>query len=190
MKFSSFATSLVLPVLAAQSVLGYFKVTHPTSESKWANGQQYHITWEKGLRDNVDLIDIEMSTVTGEGLILVAKNVKTYHGGINIFIENIPPADNWVVICINSTHGISHGTSEPFAILASSASSEAVAETPLDKVPTVTVTSGPNPTAFFQTTLPANGAGSVRPFEGLGRGLGGVAAVVGAGVAGMAWVLL
>lgn len=76
-------------------------------------------------------------------------------GGINLYIENVPPGDDYVVVFMNSTHGVLLGTSERFTILPSSGTPTSSPQPLLEKAATVSVTTGPNPTVFFATTFPA-----------------------------------
>ncbi|EAU87867.2 hypothetical protein CC1G_01514 [Coprinopsis cinerea okayama7 len=190
----SFLISLSLQfVFFLSSVSAYFVVTNPARDAQWVNGQVNVVTWEKGLMDGINGFDVEMARMSADGLILVARNVLSKPHSLGIYIENIPPGDDYVVICINSTHGVLHGTSQRFTILPSGAT-PTTTQPPLDKkAVTVTVTQGPNPTAFWATTLPPvpySGSTSVRMGMGWGEGGVGVLATV-AGVVGAAvWTLV
>jgi len=149
----------------------YFVVTAPTKGTQWVNGQTNVISWEKGLLDGIEGYDIELTRLSADGLILVAKNgacstfragrwheadgpscmflalfcwtfsfaldsIYDVHGlfldgfhldirmtvpakpaGLNLYIENVPPGNDYFVIFINSTHGELRGTSQQFEIL-------------------------------------------------------------------------
>ncbi|ETW75652.1 hypothetical protein HETIRDRAFT_330027, partial [Heterobasidion irregulare TC 32-1] len=165
-----------------------FEVTAPAKGDKWVNGQTYPVSWEKGLFDGVDTFDIELSRMSKSGLILVAKDVQSIIGTVNLAIQSVPEADDYFLFFLNSTHGVMYGNSLPFSITSSSSGSSSPN---IDATkPTVTISGGPNPTAAWATTFPpsANGVRALK-LEGVTTGL--VATVtVGLGLIGGAWVVL
>ncbi|KAF6747301.1 hypothetical protein DFP72DRAFT_920418 [Ephemerocybe angulata] len=176
-------------LLWACSAAAFFQITNPTTGTEWVDGQTNVVTWEKGLLDNIPGYDVELTRMSQDQILYVAKNVPGKPAGLNIVLDNVPPATDYVLIFINSTHGQLHGTSKPFSILKSgstpSASSPTVAA--VDKAQTATVSGGPNPTTHFQTVFPEldwrSGAASLAVPRGV---LGAVMAVA----LGGAWVVL
>lgn len=191
--------------IICQSVatIAYFVVTQPTPGAQWINGQTNALRWEKGLLDGIVGYDIELTRMSEDALILVAKNgtvvfasslavdtdnlpcpVPAKPGGLNVHLSNVPPGDDYVAIFINSTHGVLQGTSQRFSILAANGTpttpSTGDGKGPQDEVKgaaTVSVTSGPNPTqAVFATTFEA------LPWSGAVRRWGAGAAWAGVGV--------
>ena len=53
----------------------------PASGGTWVNGATNPITWTKGLLDDVSVFDIELSTMSSNGLIYVARS-----GAYRLFI--------------------------------------------------------------------------------------------------------
>ena len=49
-------------------------VTAPGKSDEWANGQTYPVTWVKGLLDGVNYLDLELTRMSVDGLILVARD--------------------------------------------------------------------------------------------------------------------
>lgn len=180
----SLATLALSTLVWACSSLAYFVVTQPTPGAQWINGQTNALRWEKGLLDGIVGYDIELTRMSEDALILVAKNVPAKPGGLNVHLSNVPPGDDYVAIFINSTHGVLQGTSQRFSILAANGTpttpSTGDGKGPQDEVKgaaTVSVTSGPNPTqAVFATTFEA------LPWSGAVRRWGAGAAWAGVGV--------
>ncbi|TFK16848.1 hypothetical protein FA15DRAFT_711353 [Coprinopsis marcescibilis] len=137
------------------SVSGYFLVTSPTTDSQWVNGQANLVSWDKELKDDLNGFDIKLLRLDGNGIILVARNVVTKPGTINIYVENIQPASGYVLAFVNTTQGITHGRSLPFSILKAGSTPSSTQPTPNDKAVTVSVTSGPDPTVPFATEFPS-----------------------------------
>ncbi|KAI0260432.1 hypothetical protein BC834DRAFT_900613 [Gloeopeniophorella convolvens] len=175
--------ALLVITLLPLAVHGYFQVTAPTKGTEWANGQTYPVTWTKGLLDGVDTFDIELSRMSQDGLILVARDVPSSTNGINIAISSVPTGNDWFLLFLNSTHGVMYANSQSFSIV-DSGSSNSTAQ-PLSSRPTVTVSGGPNPTAPFATTFPpsANGVVAWRPSPTAFLSGGAVALAILAGAA-------
>ena len=72
-------------------------------------------------------------------------------GAINIFIQDLPAADDYYVLFLNSTIGTMFGTSSRFSIGDTSNSTA----TTVASAPTVTVSGAANPTQVFATTFAA-----------------------------------
>jgi len=136
----------------------YFMITEPTSSAVWANGAPNLISWTKGLLDGINTFDIEMTRLSQDGLTFIARDVPTAAGNsLNIFLQDVPAADDYFLLFINSTHGIMYSTSPQFTILDASntTSRNASQPSPDSSAPTVTVSGSPNPTNAFATTFPA-----------------------------------
>ncbi|KAJ2926180.1 hypothetical protein H1R20_g10916, partial [Candolleomyces eurysporus] len=132
----------------------------------------------------------ELVRINVDGLILVAKNVPSKPGGLNIYLENVPAGDDYVLVFMNSTHGVLQGSSQRFAILPSSGSPTSAPIAPVDKAVTVSVTSGPNPTAFFATTLPALPWSAATNLRVGGGAMCGVLGMAGVALLSAGWILL
>jgi hypothetical protein len=136
----------------------YFMITEPTSSTVWKNGAPNLISWTKGLFDGVNTFDIEMTRLSQDGLTFIARDVPTAAGSsLNIFLQDIPAADDYFLLFINSTHGIMYSTSSRFTILDASNTTAANSSQPSpdSSAPTVTVSGSPNPTNAFATTFAA-----------------------------------
>jgi len=162
-------------------------VTYPTKGAQLENGQTYPITWEKGLLDGVNFFDLELTRMSSNGLILIARDsasqmaslcrsfriieptfplslflVSSSIGGINLALNSVPDGDDYSLLFINSTHGVLYANSPLFSIVNSGSGNSTVKA--LSSKPTVTISGGPNPTAQFVTTFPvANGVPPWRP---------------------------
>jgi len=149
--FCLFASLAIVPTAFA-----YFQVSSPVKNAEWANGQTYGMSWSKGLMDDVSMIDIELARLSTSGLIFVVKNVNVVVNSLNLALNNVPPANDYYLLFLNSTHGVLYGSSAQFSILPSSSVSSANGTLKPDaSQPTVTVSGGPNPTALFATTFAA-----------------------------------
>jgi hypothetical protein len=137
-------------------------ITQPTTSTVWVNGAANLVTWTKGLLDDINAFDVEMARLSQDGLIFVAKDVPASPGSaLNIFLQDVPPADDYFLLFLNSTHGIMYATSSRFSIQAASAPAPANASqaSPDKSAPTVTVSGAPNPTKAFTTTFPPSANG-------------------------------
>ncbi|KAI0248862.1 hypothetical protein BJV78DRAFT_1156187 [Lactifluus subvellereus] len=155
-----------LPLILAATLLplaahGYFLVTSPTKGVEWVNGQTYPITWTKGLLDGIAQFDLELTRMSTEGLIFVARDISSSIGGINIALNGVPAGNDYFLLLLNSTHGGLYANSQVFSIT-NSGSGNSTAR--LASKPTVTISGGPNPTAQFATTFAqVNGVNAWRP---------------------------
>ncbi|EKM52234.1 uncharacterized protein PHACADRAFT_260468 [Phanerochaete carnosa HHB-10118-sp] len=161
MQFAIIPTGLLSLLLAwcLPAVQGYFIITQPAAGTQWANGAANLVTWTKGVGDGIDGVDIEMSRMSVDGLFFVAKDAPTKPGAINIVLQDIPPANDYYLLFLNSTSGNMFATSSKFSIGSTTNSSATTATS----APTVTVSGSPNPTAVFATTFPPNSNGVVTP---------------------------
>ncbi|KAI0083104.1 hypothetical protein BDY19DRAFT_910848 [Irpex rosettiformis] len=176
----------VLPLAQAN----YFIVTAPTAGTQWANGAANLVTWTKGVGDGIFAVDIEMSRLSQDGITYVAKEVPTAPGALNIFIQDLPQADDYYLLFLNSTSGNMFGLSPKFSI-GSSANSTVTAN---PSVATVTVSGAPNPTVPFATTFPATANGVAMPgWQALTHAMPQMLATVGVVMMcllGGAWTIL
>ncbi|KAJ3556159.1 hypothetical protein NM688_g2176 [Phlebia brevispora] len=150
--------SLLLAWFMPLAHANYFVVQQPSQGTQWTNGQANPVQWTKGVGDGVVMTDIEMSRISVDGLIFVAQNVPTSPGSINIFIQDLPEADDYYLLFLNSTVGVMYGTSPRFSVSGSSNASS-----PIANAPTVSVSGAPNPTDVFATTFPALANGVAVP---------------------------
>lgn len=128
------------------------------------------ISWVKGVDDGVDIVDVEMSRLSQDGIIYVAKDgmwqklivlclsinsllltAPTAPGALNVFLQDIPPGDDYYLIFLNSTSGNLFGSSSKFSI-----GSTANGTSTSPSAATVTVSGSPYPTQLFATTFPPN----------------------------------
>ncbi|KAJ6606652.1 hypothetical protein DFH09DRAFT_1120866 [Mycena vulgaris] len=180
------ASCLLLTAIAS-SVSAYFVVTAPQLHDQWANGETRMVSWSKGARDGISSFDIEMSQLSTDGLTLIAKNVPSADSSetsINILLQDVPPGDDYFLLFINSTHGVMHGSSPRFSVLAAGSTSNS-STTTNPKAATVTVSGAPNPTMAFATTFPISSSGASRPVQSWG-----VAGAVAGCMLSAAWTLL
>ena len=112
---------------------------------------------------------------------------------MNVYLQDVPAADDYYLLFINSTHGGMYAISPRFTILDAGATvdSTASASSAVSKATTISVSGGPNPTARFVQTFEAISGAIAWRFDASARmsSLGVVGAVVAA-VAGAAWTLL
>ncbi|KAH7906120.1 hypothetical protein BJ138DRAFT_1130112 [Hygrophoropsis aurantiaca] len=175
----SFISRIRLPVLILVTFLafvdvgvngnvGYFQITGPSTSSPhfngstyptWSNGSPYPVQWSKGTRDGVDSFDIELARLNTDGIVFVAMNVPATTSSLNVLLQDVPAGDDYFLLCMNSTHGITYAVSSRFAVLAAPADSHSGGNpSPNPSAPTVTVTSQPNPlVGFAQTFGPTSG---------------------------------
>ncbi|KAI0315504.1 hypothetical protein OF83DRAFT_1131854 [Amylostereum chailletii] len=167
-----------------------FQVSSPSKNAQWSNGQTYAVSWVKGLADGVNVLDVELSRLSTSGLILVAKDVPATTGTINLALDSVPPADDYFLLFLNSTHGVMYGNSPKFSILAASAAAAVVNGSAADATkPTITLSGGPNPTAAFATTFPATN-GALAALPAVGGAAVGMVVVAAIGMVGGAWTVL
>ena|ERR1700722_13980747 len=114
----------------------------------------------------------------------------TTGSSLNLFVQDLPPADDYFLLFINSTHGIMYSTSSRFTILPANTPANGSQPSPNPSAPTVTVSGPPNPTLAFATTFPPSPNG-VHP--GLGdmwtRRLAALGVALVACFLGTAWTI-
>ncbi|KAF8830611.1 hypothetical protein HHX47_DHR2000801 [Lentinula edodes] len=144
------------------STVAYFIINEPDSSSQWSNGASNLISWTKGLEDGIDAFDVELARLTDDGLIFVARDVPCAKGdtsALNIYLQDVPAANDYFLLFLNSTPGTMYATSSRFTILDSSTSANASQPSTNPSAATVTVSGSPNPTQLFATTFAlANGS--------------------------------
>ncbi|KAK7439521.1 hypothetical protein VKT23_017450 [Stygiomarasmius scandens] len=190
---ASLCMSVVLSCLATQT-FAYFVITEPTSSTQWKNGEAHVVTWSKG-GDDITGFDVELARLGDDGLIYVARDVPCIKGStpaINIALVDIPPADDYFVLFLNSTIGTIFSTSDRFSILSSSSSADSSSSssspTPNSAAATVTISGTPNPTKAFVTTFPASN-GALRPLVELSGSLVGLGTVLASTMVAAVWTL-
>ncbi|KAK7033941.1 hypothetical protein VNI00_012568 [Paramarasmius palmivorus] len=134
-------------------------ITQPARDAQWQNGVANPITWSKGVMDGIDGFDIELTRLSTEGLVLVARDVPVSPSSLNIYLDNVPPGDDYFLLFLNSTPGTVYTTSQRFSILSSSAQG-IYPLPPIPNVPTITISGAPDPTKAWATTFPALKANS------------------------------
>lgn len=87
--------------------------------------------------------------------------VPASQGTFNLFLQDVPPADDYYLLFLNSTSGIMFTSSSRFAI--GDSSSNATATSPDPTAPTVTISGGPDPLKNFVTTFPPSANGVAVP---------------------------
>lgn len=117
----------------------------------------------------------------------ITQPVPALLGSFNLVLQDLPAADDYYLLFINSTHGVLYGNSYAFSIVDSSSN----ASTPkLDSTkPTVSVSGGPNPTAVFATTFPASESSAMGAYV-IGTGVVGMLGLAVVGMMGGAWAIL
>jgi hypothetical protein len=66
-------------------LLAYFVITEPTRTSQWVAGMPHPVTWSKGANDGIVMVDVELSRLSQDGLIFVARNGRTYFLSVALF---------------------------------------------------------------------------------------------------------
>ncbi|KAG6327334.1 hypothetical protein ID866_11755 [Astraeus odoratus] len=105
--------------------------------------------------------------------ILHPRAVPSTYTAVNILLQDVPEGDDYFLLCINSTHGVTYSVSSRFTVTNSSGSNPS----PDPSAPTVTISGTPDPLKVFATTLGA-AANGVKGFVA-GEGLGGMWGVLG-----------
>jgi len=185
----------------------YFVVNTPTPTIPWQVGRDNLVTWTHAV-DGVSTFDVELARLNNDGLLLVAKNVSTTWGSLNVALTDVPPGDDYFVLFLDSIHGNMYSISQRFTVLpaaaaASSITTNSAGKTLLapvasdPKASSVTVSGSPNPTAQFAATF-AGTSGAGRRWggsagygwsSGLNAGAGAVIGVITVGLVS-GWTLL
>lgn len=96
---------------------------------------------------------------------------------LNVFLQDVPPGDDYFLLFVNSTHGVLHTTSKRFSVVSSDGGAA-----PDSNAPTVTISGAPNPSQAFATTYAAVPNGAPHDF---GVPMFGMAALVFGGIFGV-----
>ncbi|KAL0952284.1 hypothetical protein HGRIS_006574 [Hohenbuehelia grisea] len=152
-----FQVLILFFVAFARHAAAYFVVTTPTTNTVWKNGAANGVSWRKGVLDGIDHFDVQLTRMGQNGLFFIARNVEATTTSFNIFMQDVPPADDYYLLFVNSTHGVMHATSKKFTISGSSDSASSSNDaSPVNGAPTVTVSGGPHPTKqSYATTFAA-----------------------------------
>jgi len=145
----------LLPSCVAQSTWNiptYFIITTPTKGTVWSNNATNNIQWTVAV-DAVPYgqFDVEMARLSTDGLLFVARNALTSWNSLNIDIEGIPNGDDYFLLFLDATNGMSYSTSQRFSIQTNNGTTPWTDST----VPTASVSGTPNPTVGFGTTFAA-----------------------------------
>ncbi|KAF8511491.1 hypothetical protein BU17DRAFT_77513 [Hysterangium stoloniferum] len=127
--------------------LSYFVINQPTKGTQWVNGQANYATWTAGLGQDITMFDVELARLSTDGLLFVALN----DSPINVL--NVPAADDYFLLFLNSTHGAVYSVSQRFSILSAGESSNSSTTPAGQLLASVTVSGAPNPTSSFAYTF-------------------------------------
>lgn len=172
MKF--FLTIATLSIFSSLSIAmgpSYFLITKPAAGDQWPQGQAHSTTWKHAV-DNIDVVDVELARIGSSGLLFVSREVPTSWGSLNVYLDSVPPGDDYYFVFLNVTHGGVYSISERFTILDSSSTSanSSAQLAPDASKPTVTVTGAPGPLQTWGTTFGPQAAGAVALWSGLADG--------------------
>jgi hypothetical protein len=81
--------------------------------------------------------------------------VSVTHGALNVNIQGLPPANDYFVLFMNATGGVTYSISSKFTI---SASKDAANGQSIPNKPTASVVGPPNPTETWALAFNSNGA--------------------------------
>ncbi|KAG8213572.1 hypothetical protein J3R82DRAFT_10228 [Butyriboletus roseoflavus] len=129
----------------------YFIINQPSASSSWANGSPYPFSWTKGLLDGLNSFDVELTRLHEDGLFLIAQHVPATSNTLNILLEDVPPGDDYFILCFNSSDSVVYSVSSRFTITDSSSAQSN--PSPDASAPTVTISGGPNPLNSFAANL-------------------------------------
>ncbi|KAF8584397.1 hypothetical protein K439DRAFT_1142240 [Ramaria rubella] len=164
MRLPNRVLSLVL-LFAPTNVLSdppYFIINQPAKGSQWVNGQTNYATWTQGIGQGIDIFDVELARLSTDGLLFVAKNVPSNAPSLPIMLTDVPPADDYFLLFINSTHGLMYSMSQRFSVV--SAGQNSSTKPPATSkgqqlLATVSLSGSPNPTSSFAYTFaPTSGS--------------------------------
>jgi len=166
MRLPGLILSLVI-LLTPTNVLSdpsYFIINQPTKGSKWVNGVTNYASWTQGVGQGIDVFDVELARLSTDGLLFVARNVPSNAPSLPITLTDVPAADDYFLLFINSTHGVMYAMSQRFSILSAGQTSNSSTSQPQagkgqQLLATVSVSGSPNPTSSFAYTFaPSSGA--------------------------------
>jgi len=101
---------------------------------------------------------------------------------LNVVLQDVPAGDDFFLICLNSTAGITYSVSSRFSVV--DANSTGSNPSPAS-APTVTVSGTPNPlTQFAQTFGPSANSAAHLGWAGIGNQVTAISVAVGAALVG------
>jgi len=162
----------------------YFRINQPAKGAEWVMGDTNYASWTMGLGQGIDSFDVELARLSTDGLLFVARNVPSSASSLPITLADVPPADDYFLLFLNSTHGVMYSMSQRFTVLPagqSAANATAGKQPPVPKgqqlLATVSVSGSPNPTSSFAYTFaPTAGAAPSRQAWSVGMVVTGVLA--------------
>jgi len=154
-------------------------IKQPTPGSQWINGEANPVLWRKGVADGIHSFDVELVRLSGGRLILIAKHgecplfprnvsltltpictssisiVPEKPSSFLLFLDAVPPGDDYFLVFINSTHGVRYATSPRLTILSATPSVKQTPTATISSVLTLTARGTPRIAGQFATTVAA-----------------------------------
>ncbi|KAG1873231.1 hypothetical protein F4604DRAFT_780925 [Suillus subluteus] len=159
-----------------------FVVNQPGSSTSWKNGSPYPVSWTLGLQDGFDTFDVELTRLSRVGIFFVAKGLPVTMSSLNVVLEDVPAGDDYFLICINSTAGITYAVSSRFSVVDANATGSNPSPA---SAPTVTVSGVPNAlTQFAQTFGPSTNGVASPGWAGIRNQVTAISVSVGAALIG------
>ncbi|KAG1887930.1 uncharacterized protein F5891DRAFT_1076695 [Suillus fuscotomentosus] len=185
--WQSVAFILVLLLSSLISVDAYFIVNQPGSSTSWKNGSPYPVSWTLGLQDGFDTFDIEITRLSRGGIYFVAKELPVTMSSLNVVLQDVPAGDDYFLICINSTAGVTYSVSSRFSVVDANATGSNPSPA---SAPTVTVSGVPNPLSHFAQTFGPSTNGVPHPgWSGIRNQITAISVAVGAALIGGVMIL-
>lgn len=185
--WQSVAFILVLLLSSLISVDAYFIVNQPGSSTSWKNGSPYPVSWTLGLQDGFDTFDIEITRLSRGGIYFVAKELPVTMSSLNVVLQDVPAGDDYFLICINSTAGVTYSVSSRFSVVDANATGSNPSPA---SAPTVTVSGVPNPLSHFVQTFGPSTNGVPHPgWSGIRNQITAISVAVGAALIGGVMIL-
>lgn len=180
--WQSVAFILALLLSSLISVDAYFVVNQPGSSTSWKNGSPYPVSWTMGLKDGFDTFDIEITRLSRGGIYFVAKELPVTMSSLNVVLQDVPAGDDYFLICINSTAGVTYSVSSRFSVVDANATGSNPSPA---SAPTVTVSGLPNPLSHFAQTFGPSTNGVAPPgWAGIKNQVTAISVSVGAALIG------
>lgn len=66
--------AILVFIIYPDSFAAYFIINQPQASTQWVNNVSTVITWTKGVEDGVTMFDLEMTSMSQDGLLLIARN--------------------------------------------------------------------------------------------------------------------
>ncbi|KAG2052504.1 hypothetical protein BDR06DRAFT_1009370 [Suillus hirtellus] len=164
-----------------------FIVNQPGSSTSWKNGSPYPVSWTLGLQDGFDTFDIEITRLSRGGIYFVAKELPVTMSSLNVVLQDVPAGDDYFLICINSTAGVTYSVSSRFSVVDANATGSNPSPA---SAPTVTVSGVPNPLSHFAQTFGPSTNGVPHPgWSGIRNQVTAISVAVGAALIGGVMIL-